>query len=147
MKKTRLYLDVCCFNRPFDDQSQPLIWMETQAILLIKDEIEKEILELVWSYILDWEIGKNPDVQMRNAVFKWRKLATGKVNESKLVLKTAAEIQESGVKLNDSLHVACAIAAECDYFLSTDKRLLKKPVSGIVLLNPLDFIQFKESIK
>jgi len=40
MKKTRLYLDVCCFNRPFDDQSQPLIWMETQAILLIKEEKE-----------------------------------------------------------------------------------------------------------
>ena len=147
MKKPRLYLDVCCFNRPFDDQSQPLIWMETQAILLIKEEIEKGTLELVWSYMIDLENSKNPDVQRQKAVFDWWDLATKDVEASEQVLKTATDVQKSGVHLNDSLHVACAIVAECDYFISTDKRLLKKPINGIVLLNPLGLIQLKEPTK
>ena len=31
--KCRIYLDNCCFNRPYDDQSQPRIRFETQAKL------------------------------------------------------------------------------------------------------------------
>jgi len=31
----RIYLDACCLNRPFDDQTQPRIELETQAILTI----------------------------------------------------------------------------------------------------------------
>jgi hypothetical protein len=28
-----LYLDVCCLKRPFDDQAQPRIRIETEAVL------------------------------------------------------------------------------------------------------------------
>jgi len=30
-----IYLDVCCLNRPFDDQTQDRICLETKAVLLI----------------------------------------------------------------------------------------------------------------
>ncbi len=147
MKKPRLYLDLCCFNRPFDDQTQFLVWMETQAILLIQEGIKSGEFELAWSYILNFENGKNPDEQKRNAVFNWRNLATTMIRESERIVKTAVELRKDGVKLYDSIHVACAIAAECDCFISTDKRLLKKRISGIKLCNPLDFIQLKEPEK
>jgi predicted nucleic acid-binding protein len=29
----KLYLDLCCFNRPFDDQSQLLVRLQTEAKL------------------------------------------------------------------------------------------------------------------
>jgi len=34
-KKYRLYLDNCCFNRPFDNQKQLKIKLETEAKLFI----------------------------------------------------------------------------------------------------------------
>jgi len=37
-KKTRLYLDNCCFNRPYDDQSNLLNRMETEAKLFIQED-------------------------------------------------------------------------------------------------------------
>ncbi len=49
----RIYLDNCCFNRPFDDQSQLRIRIETEAKLYVQDLIRQGTLTLVWSYILD----------------------------------------------------------------------------------------------
>ena len=37
-----IYLDVCCLNRPFDDQSQPRIHLESEAILTILAQCEQE---------------------------------------------------------------------------------------------------------
>ena len=48
---------------------------------------------------------------------------------------------QTGVKTNDAYHVACAIFAACDYFLTTDDRLLKYSTPKIQLLNPLDFVK------
>ena len=31
----RIYLDSCCYNRPFDDQTQERIHLESEAILTI----------------------------------------------------------------------------------------------------------------
>jgi hypothetical protein len=36
----RIYLDVCCLNRPFDDQCQERIRLESEAILLILERGE-----------------------------------------------------------------------------------------------------------
>ena len=49
----RIYLDNCCFNRPFDDQKQLRIRIEAEAKLNIQENIRAGKLELVWSYILD----------------------------------------------------------------------------------------------
>ena len=51
----RIYLDNCCFNRPFYDQSQIRIRLESEAKLKIQDDILEGKLKLVWSYILDAE--------------------------------------------------------------------------------------------
>jgi hypothetical protein len=46
----RLYLDNYCFNRPFDDQTQRKIALESEAKLYAQDEIITGRFELVWSY-------------------------------------------------------------------------------------------------
>lgn len=49
----KLYLDNFCYNRPFDDQTQMKIHLETQAKLYIQAKIKEGLYTLVWSYILD----------------------------------------------------------------------------------------------
>ena len=55
----KLYLDNCCYNRPFDNQSQIKIHLETQAKLYIQAKIKDGIYSLVWSYILFYEKCRN----------------------------------------------------------------------------------------
>ncbi len=49
----RIYLDNCCFNRPFDDQGQTRVRLEAEAKLCIQENIREGALELAWSYIID----------------------------------------------------------------------------------------------
>jgi len=37
---TKIYLDVCCLNRPFDDQTQARIRLEAEAVLIILAQCE-----------------------------------------------------------------------------------------------------------
>ena len=53
----RVYLDLSCFNRPFDDQSQARIAEETAAVFAILRRIEDGEDELVWSAVLTLENG------------------------------------------------------------------------------------------
>lgn len=46
----RVYLDNCCYNRPYDNQSQVRISLESQAKLHVQDLIREEKLELASSY-------------------------------------------------------------------------------------------------
>jgi hypothetical protein len=36
----RIYLDVCCLSRPFDNQSQERVRLESEAVLMILHRIE-----------------------------------------------------------------------------------------------------------
>jgi predicted nucleic acid-binding protein len=46
----------------------------------------------------------------------------------------------NGAKEKDAYHVASAIYAGCDYFISTDYRLLKKQFNGIRMVTPVEFV-------
>lgn len=57
-------------------------------------------------------------------------------------LKVLAEkIISSGVKEKDAYHVASAILAACDFFITVDDRLLKYNSDEIALINPIDFVK------
>ena len=56
----RVYLDNCCFNRPYDDQSQVSISLDAQAKLHVQDMIRTKELELATSYVLNYENSQNP---------------------------------------------------------------------------------------
>ena len=34
-------MDLCCLNRPFDDQSQARVALESQAVVLILEKIDR----------------------------------------------------------------------------------------------------------
>ncbi|MGL4209325.1 MAG: hypothetical protein ACRCTY_08050 [Candidatus Adiutrix sp.] len=60
MNKPKIYLDNCCYNRPFDDQSHIKIRLETEAKLYIQASVREGEYYLVWSYMLDYENSDNP---------------------------------------------------------------------------------------
>ncbi len=68
MENNLIYLDNCCYNRPYDDQSFLSIFLKTQAKLAIQELISKKKLKLVWSFILDYENYINPDEIVKNGV-------------------------------------------------------------------------------
>ena len=59
----RIYLDHCAYNRPFDDQKDIKIQLETSAKLYIQDKIRQGKYDLVWSYISDFENSCNPNIE------------------------------------------------------------------------------------
>ncbi len=56
----KIYLDTSVYNRPFDDQTQPRIWLETLALALILQLVESGEATLVNSSVLEFENSKNP---------------------------------------------------------------------------------------
>ena len=143
----RIYLDNCSYNRPYDDQSQMRIYLETQAKLHIQDMIRQKQIELVTSYVLDFENSNNRSIQKRMAIEKFMKdYATLYVSNkhSDKFAEIADSIMETGVKEKDAYHVACALMAECDYFVTTDDRLLKYQSEKIKLVTPGEFIRRME---
>lgn len=139
----RVYLDMCCYNRPYDNQSQIKVSLETQAKLHIQDLIQKKHLELVTSYMLRYECGQNPYEMRRKAIMQFVDTHTtvyvGLERKDEIV-SMATEIMRTGVKFKDACHVASAIYANCEYFISTDKRLLKYKTDQVKLVSPIDFV-------
>jgi len=141
----RIYLDNCCFNRPYDDQSYLTTHLESEAKLFIQDEILNDKLELVWSYILDYENSVNPYEDRRIAIADWHSIANIDIDVSEKIVLLANSFMPKGIKKKDALHLACAITAECQYFLTTDKKLLNKNFKEIVIMNPIEFIRILEA--
>lgn len=138
----RVYLDNCCFNRPFDDQSQAKIRLEAEAKLEIQRRIKDRKIELAWSYVLDYESQANPFEERRDAVAGWKTVAVVDIEETDAIIQKAHEIAGRGLRAKDALHVACAIAGGCDFFLTTDDVVVKRMrgFATIAVINPTQFI-------
>ncbi len=131
------------FNRPFDEQSHIRIRIETEAKLAIQEEIRRGTYQLIWSYILDYENGKNPFQERKEEIIKWKKYAITDIEENTEIIKTAILLNGKGLQKMDSLHIACAICANADYLLTTDDNVIKKSsvISEIKIIDPIDFIK------
>ena len=140
----KLYLDNCCFNRPFDDQTQLKIKLEAEAKLFIQKNILTGNYRLVWSYILDFENSQNPFEQRKETIRNWREVASIDISENDQIVELAKKITTTGIKPKDALHLACAIYSECEYFITTDAEILNKKVDGIKLIDPIGFIKLQE---
>ena len=139
----RVYLDNCCFKRPFDDQRQTRVRLEAEAKLCIQEHIRSGTLELVWSYILDFENAANPFEERRTTINGWRHYATMDGDETAMILQSANILAGMGLKAKDALHIACAIAGECTYFVTTDDDILKRrqELQDITVIDPTAFVR------
>lgn len=139
----RIYLDMCCYNRPYDPQEQLKVAMETQSKLMIQRLVEEGKYDLVASYTLDYECGNIPSPIRKKQIMEFvqnnAKVYVSHQGDEE-ISKKAAEIMATNVKEYDAYHVASAIYAGCEYFISVDTRLLKFKTDEIKMVTPIEFI-------
>ena len=136
----KIYLDNCTFNRPFDDQSQLKIVLETDAKLYIQKGILAGDYVLIWSYILEFENNQNQFDDKRNAIYDWKKIAKIHCVENDEIISYAENLKKMNIKTKDALHVACAVYTGADYMITTDKKLFKLKLNEINIVNPTTFL-------
>ena len=121
----RIYFDTCCLNRPFDDQSQVRIRLESEAILHIIGRCASGELSWVASDILDFEIRQTRDIERKERVYALRSVVNETVTFTEPTLRRSQAFEALGISTLDARHIACAEQAQVDAFLTTDDRLLK----------------------
>jgi len=119
------------------------IFLETQAKLHIQHLVIQKKLELVCSFISRYENNENPNFSNRNSIAQFLVNASGYVGAESMdnVRFAANELIQKGLKMKDATHLACAIMAGCDYFITTDDKLIKKYVGDTIKIRtPLTFL-------
>ncbi len=141
-----IYLDVCCLNRPFDDQTQDRIHLEAEAVLAIIRRVENGSWQWVSSDAVAYEISNTPNEERRERLCSLESLATESIELTDTILQHAEAIQSLGFTSYDALHLAFASSVSVDAFLSTDDKLLKRAKRcpeeiKITVVNPLAWLQ------
>lgn len=138
----KLYIDTSVYNRPFDDQTQPRIWLETLALGLILQLIESGEATLVNSSVLEFENSRNPFSLRREWMGRCLSLAIEYERIDDAIRDRAQEYEKNGVSAIDALHIATAESANVDFLIACDDRLLKKAKQfKVKSMNPVDFVQ------
>lgn len=120
----KVYLDACCHNRPFDDQSRDRIRLEAEAVVAILDRVVRGEWKLVGSEVLDVETARAPDPERRERVRRLTALADEYAQVDEAAAERARCLAGMGLHAFDALHVACAESGSADVFLTTDDQIL-----------------------
>jgi len=122
----KIYLDVCCLNRPFDDAAQDRVRIESEAVLTILSRCQSAEWILLSSEVVDIEISKIPDDERMWKVSFLSSISQSYIVVDKDVKERAIELSEFNFKSFDALHIACAEKGGADVLLTTDDTLLNK---------------------
>ncbi len=140
---TRVYMDLCSLKRPFDDQSQGRIAVETGAVLRILDKVRQGALRMCASVVLTYENAGNPDPVRRARVERILDALTGGGSVTTPVRRRALALAAQGIGDLDALHLAVAEAQGAKYFITCDDRLLKAASRiriTLKVVNPISFM-------
>ncbi len=141
----KIYLDVCCLNRPFDDQTQDRIHLEAEAILSILNHSRTAGWSVISSDAIDYEISKMPDNEKRLMVQILSTMHDAHVRVDSGVEVRALELKRAGLQPLDALHIACAEKGKAEILLTTDDNLLSKALKNkrtlkVKVANPLRWV-------
>jgi len=138
----KIYMDVCCLCRPFDDLQNRKIRLEAEAILTILERCTRD-WELVGSVVIDDEISRFADVEKRLKVEQKLSLISEYIELNDAIFSQVPHYQKAGLKLFDALHLACAQSGKT-IFLTTDNRIItlakKIPAITIRVENPVHWL-------
>lgn len=142
----RVYLDLCCLKRPFDDKTQDRVRLEAEAVLLVLEHVDKGEITGCASEALIVENSYNTNLERRVNVGRLLE----RIGRSTVItqeMETRAEsLAQCGFKTLDALHLACAGAARADVLLTCDDRFLRAAQRMVDALpvrvqNPIDFLR------
>lgn len=138
-----IYLDNCCYNRPFDDQTQERIHLESEVILTILQRGQAGIYTIVGSDILELEMNRMHDPIKRQKVKDLYRVVKVSVGYAENIKERSQEIMKmSKIRTFDSLHIAAAENAKADIMLTTDdklERMAERLKLKVRVMNPLKF--------
>jgi predicted nucleic acid-binding protein len=140
----KVYLDMCALKRPFDDQTQGRILIETLAVTRILDAGAAGALVLCNSAALEFENRQNPDAQRRERVATLLRWIGRQEPATARLLARAAEIVRRGFPDVDALHVAFAEHLKADYFVTVDDEILARSQQ---IQSPVKFLDAVEAVK
>jgi len=140
----RLYLDMCVYNRPFDDQSQPRIMIETQIFIMMLVMVSGGRFDLINSFALEYENSKNPNIENMLKISDLLGYSTDYISCDEGILDRSLELEKCGLMGMDAVHIACAEKAKADFFVTCDDVLIKKLERidniKIAFYNIIDFV-------
>lgn len=99
----RIYLDCCCLQRPRDNQTQPRIRIETEAVLVILASVQNGDMTLLGSEALEYELSRIPDEERRNEAISLLSLATEHLMIAKGMERMADSLGTNGIAAMDSV--------------------------------------------
>ena len=142
----KVYLDACCLNRPFDNQSQPRVRLEAEAIALILEKLHQSEWEWIGSEILLHEVEQNPDLENRQRALSFATLAHQVIEITEKTLHRADELEKAGFDSYDAIHLSSAEFGKADVFLTTDGQILKvsarkKNLFSFIVENPVKWLE------
>jgi hypothetical protein len=121
----RIYLDNCCYNRPFDDLSQDRVYLEAEAVMTVISHCERGNWTLVTSGVIEYEASQISDLGKLEKVRELCAVADERAVLTDEAVIRAAHFKQKGLRDFDSLHLAVAATNLVDVFLSTDDKLLR----------------------
>ena len=141
----RLYLDCCCYNRPFDDLSQDIVIDESNAVLsIIKRATDDDSYVIMGSEILNRELNAIKNDFKKDEVLSLYESVSAFIPLTREIEEFAEKIRNnSSIHLKDLLHLASAEIGKADIFLTTDYKLIhacKKIPLNLRVLNPVNYI-------
>ena len=141
----KLYLDNCCYNRPYDDQTQERIHLEGEAVLAIINKCKQNNDEIIGSPVLDFEVGQIGNIEKSDKVkIFYEHTIDRKSGYNMNILKRVKELSErTMIRTLDRFHLAFAENANVDVLLTTDDKFEKacsKMNLKIKVMNPLNFL-------
>ena len=123
----KIYLDTCCLSRPFDEQTNERVILETEAVLGIINRCQtgKD-----WSFfssdVLDDEISRIPHPVTKQKVLTLYHSASTHIDLNDKIIEQAKMQEQFGLRPFDSLHLACAEFANAMVLLTTDKKFIRR---------------------
>lgn len=139
----RIYMDVCCINRPFDDQTDERIRLESEAVLSI---LKRCLFEwtLISSEAIDYEISKTPDVERQRKAERIMSISREKIIVDETIAARALEIEKFGLRAVDALHISCA-EISADVLLTTDDEIIRAAINksksfNVRIMNPVRWL-------
>jgi predicted nucleic acid-binding protein len=102
----KLYLDVSCLNRPFDDQTQARIRLESEAVAIVLDGIDSGAWEEASSRMVEIETSAISDETRRRRVLQL--IPRDRMELTATIFERARDLVAHGLSAADAVHVAAA---------------------------------------
>jgi len=140
----KVYLDMCAWKRPFDDQTQGRILIETTAVTRILDAATAGILTLCNSAALVAENERNPNEQRRKRVSALLAHIGPPGTATLAIFARAERLTRHGFRDMDALHLAFAEGLKADYFITVDDDVLARSAKtrlGVKVTDVISLLQ------